>query len=105
MESTPRNLLLVTLALEDALARRKPHEVDCLLKRRQEILDRLEEKTLDDESTSILTTTAEIESRIIANLQSSSSAIANELRCRHKMKIAAKAYAAAPKVPRTRQVA
>lgn len=105
MDSTPRNLLLVTLALEDALIRQKPHEVSCLLKRRQEILDLLAGKPMDEESTAILTTTAEIEARIIANLQASSSAIANELRCRHKMKIAAKAYASAPKVPRTRQVA
>jgi hypothetical protein len=98
-------LLLVTLALEDALSRENTMEVHCLMRRRQGLLDDLSEQPLDAEDAAILSTTAEIEKRLIANLKSSTAAIAGELRTRQKRKLAAKAYAAAPSVARPRAAA
>ena len=105
MESIARTLLVVTLALEDALARQDPHEADCLVRRRQELLDELGGRALTPDVGAILSTTAEVEKRMLANLAASQSAVSGRLRVFQQRKRAGKAYASAASFSRWEQSA
>lgn len=94
MESIARTLLVVTLALEDAVARDDSRETDCLVRRRQELLDQLDGGSLSPDVGAILTRAAGVEKRVLANLETSRSAVAKQLMDRHRRKRAGKAYTA-----------
>jgi hypothetical protein len=95
MEAIARTLLVVTLALDDAVARQDTRETDGLIRRRQELLDQLGGAPLTPNVAAILTTTADVEKRVLANLEGARSAIARRLRDRQQRRRAGKAYTAA----------
>jgi hypothetical protein len=86
--------------MEDAVTRQSRREIDCLVRRRQELLTRLSGATLSPNMVALLTTASEAGKRAISSLEASRAALGKRLRDIHQRKRARLAYKAAFVAPR-----
>jgi hypothetical protein len=92
-EQLARRLLLMTVALEDALARECWQEVDEMFRRRKEIVDQLESCSIDKPALEVIQNVRTVDDRIAVNLRKGMALVSGKLRLNKTGRKAVKAYA------------
>ena len=91
-EQTAKRLLLMTLALEEAVSRDAWHEVDALFMQRDRIIKQLETSSLDARALLVIGEVKSVDDRIAQTLEAGKGAISVELNNGKKCRKAVKAY-------------
>lgn len=91
-EMLAKRLLLMTLALEEAVSKDAWHEVDVLFVQRERIIRQLEESSLDAKALVVIGEVKAVDDRISGILESGKAAISSELQKSTRGRKAAKAY-------------
>lgn len=96
-----RRLLMLTLALEEALGREAWSEVDSISIQRAHVLLKLAEAPVTAPAAQILKTVQAVEQRILGNLKDAQTSVAASIRNQFQGRLVATAYASVPIEART----
>lgn len=87
-----KRLLLMTLALEEAVSKEAWSETDCLFAQRERIIAQLETSTLDAASLRVIGEVKRVDDRIASVLSAGKSTVQTELQTGTRGRKAVKAY-------------
>lgn len=91
-EQLAKRLLLMTLALEEAVSKEAWSEIDVLFAQRERIIKQLESSTLDVKALGVIGEVKNVDDRIASILNDAKSAIRTDLHAGSRGRKAAKAY-------------